>query len=539
MRQLLLIVCAMLFVQASTTTTTSTVGSNIGSSSSEAVAFKYSNSASLAYPKTNDLTNSEDKESFRSSEKYSLDIVHRVRGGSDDEYDEEEDEDEEEMDGMGESAAAVAIDIAKKTARVIGKVSLLTYKRFRYALTVSLESNEGDKDGDDTSSEETSIPSMLLSKVSRFLTALLQGPESVAVTESATSSAKKEVRKKLISSTISESFVSYLKSGYGVKVHDSSIVIDGPLSDVLKTCRSQAKFLVAFIPANSNSSKKKDSADLKAATALFSEEVDAVAQYKGGSFGLWGCAAGSREASSATKRIRASVRKSIPVLAVIYPAQVIDSSGKPKVVPKLLAQHHCNPPPSSTAMAAWLKALRKRHSKQIKAMKHELKEQELFIERQEGYKSSAKQDKEREEKEAIAEAERIAKEEAEKEKIIALDKRRELFLETLPDEPSQGSENVITIALRFADGRNAKRRFDYGVKMEFVFNWVDAEFKIERENVIFSTMNGSQSFTIDDSGEVTLRETGLGKMTGLRVSERETKAECEDSNVQEANVDKQ
>ena len=209
--------------------------------------------------------------------------------------------------------------------------------------------------------------------------------------------------------------------------------------------------------------------------------------------------------------------------------QVTDGSGRPKLAPKLLAQHHCNPPPSPTAMAAWLKALRKRHSKQIKLMKHEIKEQELFIERQEEYKCSAKEDKEREQKEAQLEAERKAKAKAEKERLIALEERRQEFFASLPDEPVQGSTNVITIALRFADGRNARRRFDYSTNMEMIFNWIDVEFKIERENVILTTMNGNQTFYLEDFRDVSLKETGLGKMTGLRVSERELDATDDDS----------
>lgn len=205
------------------------------------------------------------------------------------------------------------------------------------------------------------------------------------------------------------------------------------------------------------------------------------------------------------------------------------ASGHPKVVPKLVAQHHCNPPPSPSAMAAWLRALRKRHSKQIKAMQLELKEKELFIERQEGYKSSAKSDREREKLEAKLEAERKLKEEEEKQRLADLERRREELLQSLPEEPPQGDNDVIIIALRFADGRNAKRRFSGSHAMGYIFNWVDGEFGIERERVLLTTMNGNKIFTYGEFESVSLDDTGLGKMTGLRVSEikEETDDACD------------
>ena len=247
----------------------------------------------------------------------SLDIVNRFRGGSDDEYDDYEEEEEDEMGGIGGTAAAVALDVAKQAAWGVGKVSVLTYKRFKYAVMATFEADDEDISDD----QDSSLSTIVLNKVSRFLKALLQGPESVAIVTSSVDS-KKETSKKISSkSNASESFVSCLKSNYGVNVYDASTVIDGSLSDALKDCRSQAKLLVAFIPANSQS-KKKDCSDVIAAKSLYSEEVDVIANYKGGSFGLWGCLGGSREATSSLKRIRASIRKSIPVLAVVYPAQV-------------------------------------------------------------------------------------------------------------------------------------------------------------------------------------------------------------------------
>mmetsp|Transcript_21231 Transcript_21231/g.35132 ORF Transcript_21231/g.35132 Transcript_21231/m.35132 type:complete len:91 (-) Transcript_21231:197-469(-) len=63
------------------------------------------------------------------------------------------------------------------------------------------------------------------------------------------------------------------------------------------------------------------------------------------------------------------------------PAPIFFSSGIAKIVPRLLAQRHCSPPPTpDTSRVAWLNALRKRHGKQ--------REAGLFHERKEGDQSS-------------------------------------------------------------------------------------------------------------------------------------------------------
>ena len=60
-------------------------------------------------------------------------------------------------------------------------------------------------------------------------------------------------------------------------------------------------------------------------------------------------------------------------------------------------------------------------------------------------------------------------------------------------------------------------------------NWVDGEFGIERERVLLTTMNGNKIFTYGEFESVSLDDTGLGKMTGLRVSEikEETDDACD------------
>merc|ERR1712238_634163 len=112
----------------------------------------------------------------------------------------------------------------------------------------------------------------------------------------------------------------------------------------------------------------------------------------------------------------------------------------------------------------------------------------------------------------MKEQKRLEEEKAKKEKEEMLMERRKTLLEELPDEPERGSEGIITIALRFSDGKKGQRRFDVDTEVDQVFNWVDATFKMERERVVLTTMNGQKSFTYGEDSGMTLEVTGLGKM---------------------------
>jgi len=149
----------------------------------------------------------------------------------------------------------------------------------------------------------------------------------------------------------------------------------------------------------------------------------------------------------------------------------------------------------------------------------------------EGYRDSVKSDAIRKEKERKEEEKRVAMEKVEKERLEALESRREELLSTLPPEPNHKEKQAITIALRFADGRSDKRRFLSETQLSVVFDWIDACFRIEREIVVLTTMNGKQVFTWDEVNDKSLSSAGLGRMTGFRVTEKkeeEEKAEEED-----------
>jgi UBX domain len=206
----------------------------------------------------------------------------------------------------------------------------------------------------------------------------------------------------------------------------------------------------------------------------------------------------------------------------------VTSTGVAQVAPKVLAQHHCSPPPSKEAMAQWMNELRKRHSKQYAIMQKQVLELQLFKERKEGYRESVQSDVERKIREAKEEAERLAKEKAEKERLEALERRRAEFVKDLPEEPGPKVRDAITLSVRHNDGRSEKRRFAKDTELDVLFNWVDATFKVEREKVILTTMTGKQTFSWEDASEKkNLKEAGLGRMVGFRLLEKveETKEE--------------
>ena len=257
-----------------------------------------------------------------------------------------------------------------------------------------------------------------------------------------------------------------------------------------------------------------------------------------GSFHLWICQDKS-QSESVLKRIKqlkpSNNKKKKTSLSILYPATTLDPrTNKPRITPKLLVQHHCNPPFSSIEpLSAWISSTRKRHIREYAKLQHECKERELYHERNVNYQQSLVEDEEREEREEKERLKKIKMEEMERIRIQKIQERRLGLIQNLKEEPSP-SEDVITIALRFQPNISSskseataatRRRFEKSDTMNDVFNWVDAVHGLEREKIGLSTMNGSKSFVYveedDDDGkeDMTLEEAGLGKMTALRVAE--------------------
>ena len=457
--------------------------------------------------------------------------------------DEEMDSDEVVV-GVGLEASStvmdILLDISRRGLVLLGKATIVTTKAASRAVLAAFQGAD-EAEGEDEK-EPPSLTTRVMRTLERMWYAAMNPSEEEIESELAIMvkskshvielDSKSEAKEQSLSD-----FGSFLAKSYSLSVDrgkNSTPVLGGTIGNALRDARSKARLLVVFIPSERPGRGKKNTPDHDAIRSLLSPEVSEIAEKRArkkqdtGSFVLWGAKASSPEAITATKRLKtkqpSNRRDHRPILLVAYPAQVLDSAGVPKLVPRLLSQHHCSPPPSPEVMAAWLNALRKRHAKQYAAMHHELKEAQLFKERKEGYKSSIVTDVQRRERERIEEEERIAKEKAEKERADMLARRREELRDSLPEEPGKDVTNAMTIALRFADGRTGQRRFAPDTPLSVVFNWVDSLFGMERELVILTTMDGKKSFTWEGAEEVSLAVSGLGRMTGLRVTEKKQEA---------------
>jgi flagellar biosynthesis GTPase FlhF len=486
----------------------------------------------------------------------------------DDEDDESETEEQEESKSVSSTSTLTdtLLDLSKKTVTLVGRATLETAKALQRAVAAGLQ-------GDDAQEEEEEPPSFstkAIRTIQRMFSAAFTKPETseaadVVKSTMAMSSKLKEKKSSKtkatdvmeedsdadvdededdtsvveeapvssLPSTVAD-FGSSLANQYGVqdaRTSDGPPFLGGTLTDALQAARSQARMLVVYIPSGKPNHNNADKAALE---TMLSPEIIQVANKQPkkksdtttGSFLYWGAKAGSSEAKAAMKRLQVKATSSKggkrPILAIVYPAQTVGKNGRFKVVPKLLAQHHCTPPPTTDKMGEWLTALRKRHLKQYAVMQLAVKELKYFEERKKGYVESVTSDKERREREKIEKAERLAKEKEEKARQEAILKRREELKASLPPEESGATAKAI--ALRFADGKSDTRKFAADVPVSTLFNWVDGIHGIEREKVILTTLNGKQTFKWDDADvqeEKTLAEAGLGRMVGFRVTEKQ------------------
>lgn len=433
------------------------------------------------------------------------------------------------------------------------KTSILVYKALKRAISAAMEGEETDEEDDDEDGGEAKTlmdKVLVISKKSivvakRMVKAALTVPEdevSAEDEEEEETEEKKEDEAKdsLTTETDLTDFGSYLAEAYGVDDmrKDGPTILGGSFQDALQIARQQARMLLVFIPSERPANErgvlsffggKKDNAepdekDLVAIESLLSNEVGKAANKKArkksdlGSFAIWLGKAGSSEASSAMKKLKISAKgEKKPTMCVVYPSV---PSGSSKVVPQVLAQHHCNPPLEADKMASWMNSLRKRHGKQYQSMQKDLDELKLYQERKEGYIESAQSDKERKIKEAKEAAERKAEEEKEAARQEEIDARRQELQQSLPEDIKKGN-NVKKIALRFSDGRLGQRGFAPDQPLSVVFDWVDAMFEIERETVVLTTLNGKQTFSWESEikSNRTLQDAGLNKMTAFRVTE--------------------
>lgn len=91
------------------------------------------------------------------------------------------------------------------------------------------------------------------------------------------------------------------------------------------------------------------------------------------------------------------------------------------------------------------------------------------------------------------------------------------FLASLPIEPPAG-EGTTTLSVQYGSTKE-KRRWENLAKLEDVFNWMDAEFDVEREKVELKSVNGVKSFLFEKDKDTVIGEAGLGKMAGMRLED--------------------
>ena len=312
-----------------------------------------------------------------------------------------------------------------------------------------------------------------------------------------------------------------------------------PINEALQMANSNARFLLCYISKHSN---KKNAI---AIPNLLSSDIIKLANRKAlgkkqtgeyASFYIW-IANDDAHVDAAMKRLgvkppkRQSSKSNAdapPILAIVYPATTIDpSSGRSRISSRVLAQHHCNPPPTTTEiLTSWANSVRKRHLREYAKLQHACTELRLLKERNRGYMGSIQDDEAREARERKVQQQKEEEEANERDRLRQIEERRQVLLESLVEEPPVSTtppEDVITIALRFIDGSNKRdqRRFLANkTTLNDVCNWIDAVHGIERERLELSTMNGARKFVYVENNEddLTLREAGLAKMTALRVA---------------------
>jgi len=471
-----------------------------------------------------------------------LNILH-VRGGSDDEINEYDDEydnesynDETTADNISADLVGIAISKSKKSLTFVGaivtKLTKESINAIRRAIKAGLESHDIDE------AEDMGLVPKILDVTLRMVKAAFNFDDStdeVPENELYESEVESEEACEAVVETKAD-FGSVLSNAYRVddnRGEDGPVMLGGTLTSALDIARSQARMLVIFLPVRKPSKGKKTKDSVAIESILSSEVAQAAnkrASRKGretGSFLFWAANAGSSDSIAAMKRLKGKLTsqkgEKRPVLAVVYPLLSV-AGGKTKFVPKILAQHHCSPPPAESVMASWLDSLRKRHGKLYGKMQNDLKEAEYYKERKEGYSESVKSDNERKKREKEEEAERVAKEKAEQERQEALEARRVELIESLPEEDT--SKDAKKVAVRFQDGQSGQRQYSPDALVSDLFNWVDAIFEMEREKVVLTSMNGKILLKWDEeTNGKSLKDIGLGRNTGFRVSEAQDEEE--------------
>lgn len=270
----------------------------------------------------------------------------------------------------------------------------------------------------------------------------------------------------------------------------------GSFSQATDFARQKGIFTVVYIRPNNGAKGKTKKQDDRVCGALTDKKV--IYQINK-HFAFWSTAQSSKQAGQLASLLG---EKKYPILAVIYTSA---SNGKRKVI----AKHHLNPAPTAPALLSWLEQTRKMNKGLLlgdrRRQEKIQKEIALMKEQREAYKQSIQQDKLneiQEEKKRQEELERQAEEEErkrkEEEEKALIAQRRAAKKEALGTEPPPDGAPVVTVQLRFADGRRARRRFLASELLEKVFDWADTEEVDINQAKLVSTYP-PRTFTVNEN----------------------------------------
>ena len=280
-----------------------------------------------------------------------------VRGGSDDE--------DEEITGVDPSSVVnILHSISKKALSLLGKVTVSTAKAFQRAIQAGLEGEEEVEEDSGPDGVSTRILKLIkrmmkaafiietedketvinLSKVRRVEESEDEEQETKVSTENENS------EQAFATTALRSDFGTFLSKSYGIpdqRDESGPAVVGGTLGDALGLARSQARLLVVFTPMSRPGKRNQGTKDELAIASILSSEVAMIANKRArksgeetGSFLFWGAKAGSSEATSAIKRLKAKTTSSKgdkrPVLLVIYPGQVSTAYSYDHLTPVLI-----------------------------------------------------------------------------------------------------------------------------------------------------------------------------------------------------------
>ena len=178
------------------------------------------------------------------------------------------------------------------------------------------------------------------------------------------------------------------KHGFSRSSTESDVVrLDGDVNDAFEFCREKGLLTLVYLtPVKSGD--KNMAENIKTAAG-------GIAEFDVTGFAVYGARRGTVEGKLAERVLgKAGVKTTIKgVVIAVVAARFDRRTGRGGV--KVLAQHHCDPPPGRGETKVWGKVVRKRFKGIVKGMRKEMEERVFERERSEGYERSRGEDERR------------------------------------------------------------------------------------------------------------------------------------------------